>query len=223
MKKLFSTCILLCLSAFGLFSQSADSYNFYMSKADHNAVLFRGPIAKPLNFVFQGTYFAYSDVFTQGDVFFNGKLYHDVWLNLDASTDELYVRHSKDSQTLNLDKDLVKYFVMNGHRFVNIKGEKVSDGYYEVLYDGLSDLIKKNTKKLYEEENLTKVKIFEDNNRYYILKDGIYYPVKGKKSFISCFKERKKEIGKTSRTLSTAQKDKKDTYYITLISKGCNQ
>lgn len=205
-------------------AQSINDYENYMAEAGHNSILYKGRIDKPINYKYNGTYFAYEEAFTQGEVVYNGKSYHNIWMNLNSYRDELNVRLFPVSFMIVLDKNLVESFVMNGRKFINIKGQSIPDGYYELLYDGKSDLLKKVTKKKYEEEsNTAKIVGFLPAYRYYILKDSVYYPVKGKNSFVSYFPADKKNIRMVYRHLSFSEQDDKDILYKIILEQGCNQ
>lgn len=173
------------------YSQKHGDYELFMDGAKEFSNLYRG--AAPLNYKFKytGTYFAYSDKYVYGDVYFNDKLYKDVLLNLNGHLDELYVFAEENGMAVMLNKNFVERFTIGDRHYINLKfrnnNHLLQDGYYEILWCNDTDsLIKKTTKKYEERINQladlgtgNKIeRIFTPSNQYYLLKENLAKQIK---------------------------------------------
>ena len=142
MKKYLVTvwvCSLLCCQLHG----QAQTQQ-YMQEAGALSTLYRGKLPIHYPYLFNGTYFLESKEFREGSVYYNGKLYRDIFVNLDASREELQVRLSDKMTPVVLSREGVSFFTMGERLFVNLQylGYKnVPDGYMEVVKDGKSPLL----------------------------------------------------------------------------------
>ena len=227
--------ILIPVVFFALYCSAAvaqvSDYDHYMKSVDENALLFRGKIDNKTFFKCKGTSFAYQNEFTLGEVFFNEKLYKNVLINLNSQSDELYVKKDSEKLSIILEKDLVDYFNLEGRKFINLKGKVngISPGFYEVVYEDSAMLLKK-IKKIYREEleagvndAASIVKSYDPEIRYFLYKDSAYYPIKGKTTFTSHYKEKKKEINKIFSHASVAEKRDKDLLYRHVMEEVCTK
>ena len=113
------------------------------------STLFRGRLQKNNPFRFNGTFYLDSRNFRKGDVFYNGKHYTDVLLNLNAATQELIIRSGINSAGVILYRDQVAWFRIGNRRFVNLRYiglNDVPEGYYEVLRDGREPILRMSFK-----------------------------------------------------------------------------
>ncbi len=171
--------------------------------AGSNAVLFRGVTPLKYVFLFGGIYYAYSEDFEEGELYYHGKYYSGVKLNLDAHRDHLLAQVPGSFINVVLDSEWVEWFTYGKKRFIHVSQDDyngvLASGFYEVLYDGEGTLLKKNEKKLDEnvDKNLREgsyARKFYSANRYYLVKDGEITYISGVKSFAGMYKEQKKGI-----------------------------
>lgn len=197
----------------------------YLSKVEGDALIYRGEIEQPYNFRYSGTYFAYAESYSEGFIYFNDKLYEGVLINLNAHTGQVSVKQTKDHLAVHLKKELVKWFVMGDHFFINLTDmERVgmASDYYEVLEDGEIRLLKRVTKECREDltsngQNSSITRVFESRCEYYIEKGGQYTKVKGKRTFIKLFGDKKREINQTFRDAPKVVRHDKDEMYKRVI------
>ncbi len=181
-----------------------------MQEAGTEAVLYRGPCPMSFQFRYKGTFYAFDNKFSEGNLWYNNKYYTGVFLNLDANRDELYIVR-KNNSTIGtvLKKNLVEKFTFdNNKEFTNITEESpvrnLPVGYYQVIYGGKDRLLKK-IKKIYQEkpdqidENGI-YRYFNPSYSYFLVKDNTAYPVSKQKSFGNIYKEKKNGIKKFIKT-----------------------
>jgi len=138
-----------------------------------------------------------SDDWTTGSVVYWDELYENVSLLFDLSIDQVIVEHDRGSP-VRLIPEKVQRFAILGHTFVRLLRDdknKLSDGFYDQLYNGKSKVYAKYS-KTYRETLQTPQVIpsFDENVRYYVVKDGNFHGVKTKSSILQVLKDRKSEL-----------------------------
>ncbi len=116
----------------------------YQQQAGYLSTLYRGRIPGVYPFRFNGTYYLSTQTFSTGDVLYNGKLYQDVYLNLDAYLMELVVKASPEGGGTQPDRSQVAWFTMDGRKFVNLQYmgyTEAQPGFYELVMDGKTPLL----------------------------------------------------------------------------------
>lgn len=139
--------ILLCLGA------KAQSF-VNLDIPEGSASLFRGSLPKSYPFKFNGTYFWSKEGYFNGEVFYNGKRYDNVLLNYDAYQDVLLVCPTDKSTPISVFTDQVAWFTMEGQKYLNLRYLGLNEapkGFFEVLRDSQSPLLRKVKKVLYSD------------------------------------------------------------------------
>jgi hypothetical protein len=153
------------------------------------------------NFFIGHQYFE-TDDWEDGTVHYDGILYRDVPLQFDIRQDELVTDNFAGPLRIRLVSQKVRQFTLLGHTFVRIVSDSLQNtgvrtGFYDQLYAGGVTLLSKRNKIIEEYiENGKLVSEFIQKDRYYILKDGRYHSVKSKKSVLSLYADRRKELQK---------------------------
>ena len=177
-----------CLSATLVWAQKIDpETEKYREEAKELSTLYRGRIPSPNLYRFNGTYFAYKKAFSIGDIFYNGKEYHGVILNLDANNQELLVRPSQIAATCILSRDQVAWFTMDGSYYMNLQYLGINnapEGYFELVKDGKTPLFRLRRKVFRTDTNPRNnpdmdgnfdpsiVNSYEAKETYYLLENG---------------------------------------------------
>lgn len=140
-------------------------------------------------------------------LYINNRRYENVRLQYDTYLDEII--YTDTSRMLNfafpmiaLNKDIVDgfSFYRNGdslifrHLFFTGKpGENLADGFYEIVYEGLTKYLIKHRSTLFEKEALI---AYHYSPEAYIFLENKYFKITNKKNFIQMFGERAPEIKK---------------------------
>lgn len=209
-----------------LLVRAQDDATLYLQQAGGSALLYRGHIANSYPMAYNGTYFWESPVFVQGSVTYNGRVYRDVRLNIDAVRQDLLV----ESPAVNIDskvlaREFVERFSLGARPFLNLRkvlGPEAPDGYWEVLYDGRVKLVKQISRSLrkdvdgslwaqagYEEGHVNTgggaLMTFVRTVRYgYITEEGSFVPVRKRSDILRYYKDRKREINRHVSNMETA-------------------
>lgn len=216
---------LLLTGFFPLAAQDYAEYYKYAEEAREMSMLFRGKQGMTYQFPHNGTYFWYGREFKKGDVFYNGKLYRDILVNVNAHRQELLVKQSESLLPVLADADYVEWFTMEGALFVNLalRGrDDVQPGFYQVLYEGDSSLYKRVDKIIRKDsQNRNGVGIgyydprynekildyFANREVYYFDNDGRFEPVKKLRGIVSAFPDRSKVLKKYIKSAGLKQMD----------------
>lgn len=128
-------CVLpLLMLALASQAQDKSEYELFSEAAGSKSVLYRGQSATKYMLRYNGHYFWDTREYKPGTVMYNGKLYKDVLLNVDACEQELLTRVSMGSSEIKLQREYVEWFQIGEDRYVNLKlqnvAENVADGFY---------------------------------------------------------------------------------------------
>ena len=198
-----------CITAI---AQDYPEYDRFAEEAGEMSMLYRGKQGMSYSFPYNGTYYWYGRDFQRGDVFYNGKLYRNAFVNVNAHLQELLVKEDEDYLPVLVDTGHVEWFTMGGRRFLprDATGQpSLPDGFYEVLFDGHSKLYKRVDKILrkdsnnrngagigYDDPNYNdKVPdYFANRVNYFFIKDGVVHSVRKQRGIIAHYPEKKKEL-----------------------------
>ena len=168
--------------------------------------IFRGKLPGVYPYKYNGTYFWDRKEFLRGDILYNGKLYRDVLMNVDAARQELQVQPLEKASAMVVFRDQVAWFTMGPKQFVNLRYigyPEAEEGFYEVLRDGEIPLLRRVAKTLrFDGSNGGLLLIgYEDPEfdvtvpNYFSLKETFYALEKGQLRKIS-----KRNLGKRLKT-----------------------
>jgi hypothetical protein len=133
-----------------------------------------------------------------GSVVYDGVLYENVLMQFDEVQDALIMDSS--SRRIQFINDRVTQFTLFNNNFIRIVRDTenttlVRTGFYEVLYDGKISLLKKEEKQVRDDVTTGELLRFIDIHQYYYIKmNNTYYSISNRKSILSIFKDRKKEV-----------------------------
>jgi hypothetical protein len=142
-------------------------------------------------------YFGVDD-WVYGYILYDDELYENVPMFYDLSRDKVISEHILNGAKLELVAEKIARFSLSGHTFVRLRKNEtqmISEGFYDLLYDGATKVYVRREKLLQEKvESNNIIARFEERNRIFIFKDGIYFPVKKKGSVLDVFSDRKEDL-----------------------------
>ncbi len=137
------------------------------------------------------------DDWTDGSVVYWNELYENVPLLYDIQNDLIVTEHNRGNP-IKLVTEQVQSFTILGHTFVRLirdDNNKISDGFYDQLYHGALKVYAKHSKAYREKlETQRVIPLFDENTRYYLVKDGTFNVVKTKGSVLQVLNDRKQDV-----------------------------
>ena len=208
--------VLLALVLWSIAGGNVMAQEGQLEKLHLNAALYRGPVAMDYPLPFKGTVYVFSDDFISGDVEYNEKLYKGAMLNLDSYRGDLCVKLPGSGMVLVLDRNLVGYFTLGDKVFVHTGDDRsvMPEDYYQVLYDGKDQLLKKVEKHFFMKEGVS-LEVYE-KYRYYVVKDGKYYKLKKEKHLKRLYPHMRKTIYRTASALRRVHDDKDKIFALVM-------
>jgi hypothetical protein len=202
---------LFTLPTMSLLAQSpADDSILYKKAVDNLIALYQQSSGDQTGLYNGSQYSGYPFVFAEGHPFFKDNkpgtgsivydnvLYENVLLQFDEVQDVMILDSA--SRRIQLLNDRITRFTLYNNNFIRIIKDSsniplVRTGFYNILYDGNTSLLKKEEKIVREDVTTGVLLRFVDINKfYYIKRNNVYYSIQSKKSMLAFFKDRKKEI-----------------------------
>lgn len=132
----------------------------------------------------------------EGDVTYNGQYYNPVNFFYDLVKDCLITE--VNGQPLVLVTDKISTFSIGDLHFINLTNKtkrNLTEGLYEVGYEGRSQILIKHTKDYQEKiEDKEIIVFFTSKDHFYVLRDGTYFPFRKKNDFLKIFSDKKSEL-----------------------------
>jgi len=189
-----------------IFYQTAltNTLSIYKKQLGDQSPFLNGSRYSPMGFIFRtGSPYFISDSFNLGSVVYDDILFDSVYL-LYEDMRELLVSRNNKNYPLQLINQRVSSFIISGYPFIRLTADSLhpgipKTGYYEILYAGRSQLLKKTFKTIIEEpsvyENMI-IRHIEETENYFIRTGGSYHRVKSKSELLTLMHDHQKEIQK---------------------------
>lgn len=142
----------------------------------------------------------------QGNVNYDGVIYKNVPLLYDIYRDEVVTMLYNHFAMFSLASDRVYNFDIYGRHFIRLSADSIrsddesgiSEGFYEQLYGGKSQVLAKRSKTIQNSTNqiATLETFFVATNDYYIRKGNSYYKIKKEGSLLKVLKDKKPALEK---------------------------
>jgi hypothetical protein len=170
--------------------QSADSTFLYESlenaigtSPNHQKALFSGTSYTEVRFdPKKGHPYFQSYTPLTGDVLYHDIMYRNEDFRYDIVRDEIVLEHL-NGQKIILVKEKLSSFVTGGHtfRYFPSDGQKITPGYYEVLYDGKDTQLLARREKKMKGNPQVDFPYFVETTKYFLRRNGVYHKVKNSK------------------------------------------
>ena len=170
----------------------------YHQNSGNEAAWMNGRVNIPYNFVFEkGSPYFQTDRFTSGTLNYEGVSYTGLPLLLDELSNSLITILPNGRLELTLARvDGFKLLTKDFVRVSEGKSKVLSEGYYQLLYNGRTKVLMKNKKSIREDlvsgEGI--VRSIEEKKLYFLEKGNEYYQVDSKKSLLEILKDKKPEL-----------------------------
>jgi hypothetical protein len=146
-----------------------------------------------------------SEDWITGSIYYDGEYFENVPLMYDLLNDAVITEHLPSGQAIQLIREKISLFSIGGHRFEKISDESRQSlpgtpDFLDVLYDGESKIVALRQK--FRRDNIEGGKVhvtYEEKNRHFILRNGVFFPVKSKASLLKILSDRKQELKKHAR------------------------
>jgi hypothetical protein len=176
-------------------SAETEALMLYHTQLGDESAIYNGLAYQPYDRGVTGTPYLYSANMLKTVIRYDGLAYDSISALYDLVRDELIIADPKDELiTLYRGKVEEFTFVATARSFYRLTVDGVP-GYYELLTPGKTSLYAKRSKKL--EESIVDGQLHRfitSHDSYYLLKDGIFYPVHSKHKLLQLTGDKKKEI-----------------------------
>ncbi len=180
-------------------------YNKLMAK---QMLLYNGSEYIDFDRSIKGNQYFESEDWEEGNIFYDGQLYKQVFLRYDLYDDVVITEHFDRRgyyAKVQLIGEKINYFDLLGHHFIHIEPNSAAvtvlrTGFYDLIFDGQVKVMVRRIKEIQQSTSTTNFREeFRQRNRIYLHKDDLYYSVKSKRSVIKVLKDQKKELRRFAR------------------------
>jgi hypothetical protein len=202
--------LLFCFFAVGHlgFSQALPDTSF-VAVASANAVKSYHEFIRGQSGVYTGSEYRYEDRtnddhpfygefdWVPGTINYEGEIYEGISFLYDLTADVLITEHFYNGDEIVLVKSKIKSFTLGDDSFIHVNGKGMpaglpEAGFYQVQYDGKSRVLTRHEKAMVDKIENTRVeRYFDYKARYYVLKDGVYQKISGRKDLLKVFDDQK--------------------------------
>jgi hypothetical protein len=155
----------------------------------------------------------------KGMIAYDKILYRDAWLYYDLVTSQVVINDVYNVFKIALIGNLVDSFSIEDHFFIHLRDSlnptAPRNGFYERLYNGHIQLLKKEKKEIQEDlysSNVALKFIRGADSSYYLKIGNVYHPVNNKRSLQNVLQDHKKELRKFIRTQQLSmRRDRENT------------
>ncbi len=124
---------------------------------------------------------------------YNGTWFKNIPVLYDVHNDAMISVNGNNLFVLDAERTSDIYLLEHHFIYLNTKSpDDLTPGFYDLLYDGKSQVLVKRT-KLIDESKSTEI-VYEDKTAIYVKKDNKYLPVGSKGALMDIFKNKSKEL-----------------------------
>ncbi|HMR82431.1 MAG TPA: hypothetical protein PKE30_04840 [Niabella sp.] len=184
---------------------------------DRDLPVYNGRLFSGYSSSIKGTAF-FNDIQKEtGTAVYDGVAYKNLRLMYDLNTDELIVR-GDDNLPYILFSDRVSAFTFRDLTFIRIDNNIIPKGFYQVLEQGALTLLCKRQKIIKESiVGMSLEREFLVTDKFYILKDNVFYPITSRRTFYKTIREKKQLVAKALRSRNLRFKDDPEAFITTGI------
>jgi hypothetical protein len=177
-----------------------NSISLYRDRIQYNSFIYEGLEYVGYSDNVIGHPFFESPRWKKGNLYYKGRYYPQVDMLYDIVSDELVIMNYKGATMIKLLKSDISSFSQENHNFIKIdaqeaKNSSLSKGFYDLLYNGDSQVLAKRKKEITQPIAEMRVSSeFVQRDTYYIKKGNTYYQVTNKSSVLRVLKDHKRDV-----------------------------
>jgi hypothetical protein len=140
-----------------------------------------------------------------GSVLYDGIVYKSAPLKYDIVQDELILFPSGNNVPIKLLKEKIFQFQLGNEMFIKMVNDSTVGGsgasaFYQLLNRGTVTAVAQLKKQILESRRMDEASRFVQYERYFLKKDGLYYPVNKNSDILALMKDKRDEIRKFQRS-----------------------
>ncbi len=174
----------------------------YKAEIGKNSMIYTGSSYHDPYDGIKGHQYFFEDYWESGQVVYDGNTYDSIFLMYDIVGDLLLIENFNSNGYLSpvkLYSPKVESFDIHGYHFIRLERDTISDikeGFYNLMFDrpGLQVVVKRRKEIINSNDIGTIREQFTERNRYYIVKNGVFYQVRKRKSILKVLNDHKKEL-----------------------------
>jgi len=199
-----------------------DNYSIYLN---NKGQVYNGKVYKSFGLLSDNEHtFFLNEEFTPGTIGYDGYTYKNVKIKYDLNKDQLVLLHLDGITEIVVPPELVDFFSLYNHKYLNVKLNSytsiagIKPGYYDLLYDGKTDLLAKRVKTVSEKITQTQVeRTVAQYDKYYLLKDSVYIAIKNKKVLLKLLRSTQSQNQQFIKAKQLSFKSEKEKAMIELV------
>ena len=175
-----------------------EAYSNAVSVSNNKMTLFNGKQHHGYPSVYIGNPYFRTNEWLPGSVVYSDVLYDDLLVKYDLISNELIVKHPNGYAAVSLFTPRVQRFTIGNYRFIQVFNKEpdfIPPGVYEEMQLGKMSLYARRSKII--DENVTAAGIerkLVDKTTYYVVLNGVSYPIKKQKSIMELLGDKKNDI-----------------------------
>ncbi|MGI9551490.1 MAG: hypothetical protein ACR2MT_09850 [Aurantibacter sp.] len=222
--------VLYCFSAVGQIEVAQSSHYNWFDKlvGIENTGIYDGiAYVETQRTINEKTKFFKSQDYLKGSIIYNGQPHFDLDMKYNIFGDQLLLKLEDrlGGITLQLFKDKISRFTIDGHRFMKIVPENSDEdmsGFYEIVLQRENfDLLVKHIKREFIRKDRSSIyyEFINQKNENLLVYQDTFYKLESKKDLVDLFPDLKKEINKFYSTARRLRNSNPDEFMKALITR----
>jgi hypothetical protein len=166
---------------------------YYQNVVGANSFIYTGKEYIGYDISIEGDPYFKWDSLQKGDIYYDGNLYKDVPMLYDIVKQVVVIDRYQANPRISLLNEKIKYFTLNGHRFVNERAEN-GNAFFDILSDGRVGVWVKRVKTIRKPMHAENPDFFKETDEIYIKKGDALYPVSNRNSVLLVFNDKRRQV-----------------------------
>ena len=194
-------------------------YSRYKDKSDMYLPLFRCRVSMGYEYPYNGAYTWDIDGFMEGEIMYEGKLYKDILLDINAHSQDVLLKNGNIFFSMTPPREGVQYFTRGTRKWLNLHDwgyPNAPEGFFELLYRNGDEMLLGRVDRISKQEanvraeflgpytkpfNPSLTTYFEYSRKVFVLTpDGQMHRIRNKNAFLRLHKDRRAEVRRHMRS-----------------------